>query len=77
MFTKNFSHRLKMCFIYTMAYHSAIKNKNVMNFEDRWMELENIILSEDDAWYILMYKWLLAIKNRVTMLYNPQRQRIK
>ena len=25
---------------------SAIKNKDIMNFADKWMKLENIILSE-------------------------------
>jgi hypothetical protein len=26
-------------------HSSAIKNKDIMNFADKWMELENIILS--------------------------------
>ena len=29
-----------------MKYYSAIKNKGIMNFADKWMELGNIILSE-------------------------------
>jgi hypothetical protein len=29
-----------------MEYYSAIKNKDIMNFADKLMELENIILSE-------------------------------
>ena len=29
-----------------MEYYSAIKNKDIMNFAGKWMELENIILSE-------------------------------
>jgi hypothetical protein len=32
--------------IYTIEYYSAIKNKDIMGFADKWMELENIILSE-------------------------------
>ena len=36
----------KMWYIYTMEYYSAIKNKDIMNFAGKWMELENIILSE-------------------------------
>ena len=36
----------KMWFIYTMKYYSAIKNKDIMSFAGKWMELENIILSE-------------------------------
>ena len=29
-----------------MEYYSAIKNKDIMNFSGKWMELENYILSE-------------------------------
>jgi hypothetical protein len=36
----------KMWYIYTMEFYSAIKNNEFMNFLDKWMELENIILSE-------------------------------
>jgi hypothetical protein len=32
--------------IYTMEYYSAIKNNDFMKFTGKWMELENIILSE-------------------------------
>jgi hypothetical protein len=31
---------------YTMEYYSAIKNNEFMKFLGKWMELENIILSE-------------------------------
>ena len=30
-----------------MEYYSAIKNKDSMNFAGKWMEIENIILSEE------------------------------
>jgi hypothetical protein len=36
----------KMWLIYTMEYYSAIKNKDILPFAGKWMELENIILSE-------------------------------
>jgi hypothetical protein len=36
----------KIWYIYTLKYYSAIKNKDIMNFASKWMELENIILSE-------------------------------
>ena len=36
----------KIWYIYTMEYYSAIKNKGIMNFADKWSELEDIILSE-------------------------------
>ena len=36
----------KMWYIYTMEYYSAIKNNEIMKFLSKWLELENIILSE-------------------------------
>jgi hypothetical protein len=36
----------KMWYIYTMEYYSAIKNSDFMKFLGKWMELEDIILSE-------------------------------
>ena len=36
----------KMWYIYTMAYYSAIRNNEFMKFLGKWMEMENIILSE-------------------------------
>jgi hypothetical protein len=36
----------KMWYIYTMVYYSAIKNNEFMKFLGKWIELENIILSE-------------------------------
>ena len=36
----------EMCYIYTMEYYSGIKNNEIMKFLGKWMELENIILSE-------------------------------
>ena len=35
-----------MWFIYTMEYYSTIKNKDIMNFTGKWIELENVILRE-------------------------------
>ena len=36
----------KMWYIYTGEYYSAITNNEFMKFLGKWMELENIILSE-------------------------------
>ena len=36
----------KMWYIYTMVYYPAIKYNEFMKFLDKWMELENIMLSE-------------------------------
>jgi hypothetical protein len=35
----------KMWYLYTMEFYSATKNK-ILSFTSKWMELENIILSE-------------------------------
>jgi hypothetical protein len=36
----------KMWYIYTMEYYSAIKNNGFMKILGKWMDLEDIILSE-------------------------------
>jgi hypothetical protein len=36
----------KMWYIYTVEYYSAIKNNEFMKFLDKWMDLEDMILSE-------------------------------
>jgi hypothetical protein len=36
----------KIWFIYTVEYYIPIKHEGIMNFAGKWMELENIILSE-------------------------------
>jgi hypothetical protein len=35
-----------MWYIYTMEYYSDIKNNEFMKFLDKWIHLEDIILSE-------------------------------
>jgi hypothetical protein len=35
----------KMWYLYTMEFYSAMKNE-ILSFTSKWMELENIILSE-------------------------------
>ncbi|KAL6034169.1 hypothetical protein STEG23_000476, partial [Scotinomys teguina] len=35
-----------MWYIYTMEYYTAEKNNDIMKFAGKWMELENVILSE-------------------------------
>ena len=35
-----------MWFVYTMEYYSAIKKEDILSFASKWMELENVILSE-------------------------------
>jgi hypothetical protein len=36
----------KMWYLYTMEFYSAIKKSEILSFAGKWMELENIILSE-------------------------------
>jgi hypothetical protein len=36
----------KMWFIYQMKNYLSINNKDIMRFTGKWMELENIILSD-------------------------------
>jgi hypothetical protein len=35
----------KMWYLYTMEFYSAMKKNEILSFESKWMELENIILS--------------------------------
>jgi hypothetical protein len=36
----------KMWYLYTMEFYSATKKNAILSFGSKWMELENIILSE-------------------------------
>jgi hypothetical protein len=36
----------KMWYLYTMEFYSATKRNEILSFTNKWMELENIILSE-------------------------------
>ena len=36
----------KMWYTYTMEYYSAIKKNKIVAFVGKWMELENIMISE-------------------------------
>ena len=35
-----------MWYIYIMEYYTAEKNNDILKFEGKWMDLENIILSK-------------------------------
>jgi hypothetical protein len=35
-----------MWYVYTMEFYSAIKRNKILSFASKWMELENIIISE-------------------------------
>ena len=57
-----------------MEYYLVIKNKDILKFAGRWVELEDIMLckgnpdSKGHAWHILTYQWILAIKYRLPIL---------
>jgi hypothetical protein len=36
----------KMWYLYTMEFYSAMKKSDILSFAGKWMEVENIILSE-------------------------------
>jgi hypothetical protein len=36
----------KMWYLYTMEFYSAMKKNEILSFACKWIELENIILSE-------------------------------
>jgi hypothetical protein len=36
----------KMCYLYSMEFYAAMKKNEMLSFTSKWMELENIILSE-------------------------------
>jgi hypothetical protein len=35
-----------MWYLYTMEFYSGIKKNEILSFASKWMEMENIILSE-------------------------------
>jgi hypothetical protein len=37
---------IKKMYLYTMEFYSAMKKNEILSFASKWMELENIILSE-------------------------------
>ncbi|KAL6092174.1 hypothetical protein STEG23_005537 [Scotinomys teguina] len=42
----------EMWYIYTMEYYIAEKNNDITKFAGKWMELENVILSEIVKWAV-------------------------
>jgi hypothetical protein len=36
----------KMWYLYTMKFYSATKKNKILSFSGKWMDLENVILSE-------------------------------
>jgi hypothetical protein len=65
-----------------MEHYSVIKNKDIIHFSGKWMQLEHIILSEviqvqKDTYDIhVHYKWTLAIKCRIIMLQSTDPKKL-
>ena len=57
--------KIKMWYIYTMEYYSAIKRNEIGSFVETWMDLETVIQSEvksereKQILYINAYMWNL------------------
>jgi hypothetical protein len=54
----------KTWYLYTMEFYAAMKKNEMLSFAGKWMELENIILSEvsdpkDQKLYVLPHMWTL------------------
>jgi hypothetical protein len=50
-----------------MEFYSATKKNEILSFASKWMELENIILSEvshaqKTKNYVLPHMWIIALK---------------
>jgi hypothetical protein len=65
---------LRKCAVYTMEHYSAIKNKEILSFTSKQMELESMMLSEvshaqKDKGSIFSYMWMIDpnIKTSITI----------
>jgi hypothetical protein len=71
----------KIWYNYSMEYYSSVKNKGIMNFSGKWVELENTILSkvsksQKDIWCVLIYSWILSIMCRTIMLQSTDPKKL-
>lgn len=53
----------KICYIYTIEYYSPIKNKDIMKYASKWIELQNSIVSEVTQTLKDMYGMYLLINS--------------
>jgi hypothetical protein len=50
-------------YLYAMEFYSVIKKNEILSFVGKWMELENIILSEVSqvqkakGWHVFSHMW--------------------
>jgi hypothetical protein len=68
----------KIWYIYTMEYYSAMKNNKFMKFLGKWMDLEDIILSEvTQSQENTHDKWILAQKLRIPKIQFAKHVKLK
>ncbi|KAL6079864.1 hypothetical protein STEG23_008710, partial [Scotinomys teguina] len=64
--------------IYTMEYYAAEKNNDIMKFAGKWMELENVILSEDTVLWKIGFSFAFTedenqwIASRLILIDQPR-----
>jgi hypothetical protein len=56
----------KMWYLYTMKFYLAVKKNEILSFADKWMEQENIILSEVSQTqkaksHVLSHMWIIDL----------------
>jgi hypothetical protein len=54
-----------MWYLYTIEFYSTPKKDEILSFTSKWMELENIILSEvrqAQKLYVLPHMWIIDLK---------------
>ena len=66
----------KMWDIYTMEYYSAIKNKGIVKFSGKWLELENNPDPKGHVWHVVTYKLKLVLKYRINLLYSTDPRKL-
>ena len=59
---------MKMWYIYTMEYYSAIKKNEIMSLAATWMQLEVIILSEVSQTKTNTIRYHLYVESKRTYL---------
>ena len=72
---------IKIKYIYTMAYHSAIKRNEIMPFAATWMQLEIIILSksERERWtpyhlHVESEIWQMNLSTKMKQIHRRREQ---
>jgi hypothetical protein len=66
-----------------MEYDSDLKSNDSMKYLGKWMELENIILSEvtqsqkNTQWYALTDKWILPYNLRIPKIQFTDHMKLK